>query len=150
MDTSSSWFTALHRWTYRCEDLVLEPRSQRLERDGRPILLDAKAFAVLTMLMEHPYVLIDRHTLLDAVWGHRDVAPGVLGKVVSALRRALDDSPAHPRFIATVYHLGYCFIGQVDREATGSSPPGMLHDRRQPSDRRRVSDRRVLPRQRAH
>ena len=150
MDTSPSWFTSLHRWIYRCEDIVLEPRSNRLERDGRLIFLESKAYAVLTMMMEHPYVLIDKNTLLDAVWGHRSVSPEVLARVISTLRRALDDSSAHPRFIATVYHLGYCFIGQVDRELIGSPPLAITPDRRQSADRRQANDRRAIPRKRAH
>lgn len=127
---------------------MLEPLSHRLERGGRPVSVEPKAYAVLTMLMEHPDVLIDKDTLLDAVWGHRNVTPGVLSRVISQLRRALDDSATRPRLIATVHCLGYRFIGEVHR---GPVPPDPLADRaitaaverRRTTDRRTVSNRRT-------
>jgi len=141
MDTSPPWFKSLHCWTYRCEDILLEPLSHRLERDGQPVSVEPKAYAVLTMLMEHPDVLISKDTLLDAVWGHRNVTPGVLSRVISQLRRALDDSATQPRLIATVYCLGYRFIGEVHREPV---PPGSLAERAvtTAAERRRTTDRR--------
>ena len=125
MDTSPPAVRWSHCWIYRCEDIVLEPLAHRLERGGRSILLEPKAYAVLTMMMEHPDVLIEKDMLLDAVWGHRNVTPGVLSRVISQLRRALHDSAAHPHLIATVYCLGYRFIGEVRREV---APPGPLTD----------------------
>ena len=137
----------MHCWIYQCGDILLEPLSHRLERDGQPISVEPKAYAVLTMLMEHPNVLIDKDTLLDAVWGHRNVTPGVLSRVISQLRRALDDSATRPRLIATVYCLGYRFIGEVHREPV---PPDSLEravttaaERRRTTDRRSASNRRT-------
>jgi DNA-binding winged helix-turn-helix (wHTH) protein len=154
MDTSPPWFKSLHCWIYRCEDILLEPLSHRLERGGQAVSVEPKAYAVLTMLMEHPDMLIDKDTLLDAVWGHRNVTYGVLSRVISQLRRALNDSATRPRLIATVYCLGYRFIGEVHREAV---PPGSradsavttAADRRRTTDRRTASDRRTNRPQRA-
>src|SRR5690606_17051689 len=53
--------------------------------------------------------------LLDRVWGHRHVTPGVLNRVVAQLRKALGDHAEHPRYIQTLHSLGYRFIGQVER-----------------------------------
>lgn len=155
MDTSPSWFKSLQCWTYRCEDIVLEPLSHRLERGGRVISVEPKAYAVLTMMMEHPDVLIEKDVLLDAVWGHRSVTPGVLSRVVSQLRRALDDSAAHPRFIATVYCLGYRFIGEVHRTAAAVDPradpvTATAAERRQTANRRNAPDRRAQSPRRMH
>ncbi len=36
---------------------------------------------------------------------------------MAELRRALDDSTAHPRFIRTVHRFGYAFCGQIDDES---------------------------------
>jgi DNA-binding winged helix-turn-helix (wHTH) protein len=109
-------------WIYRCDDLVIEPRAHRLERDGRPLQVEPKAYAVLLALLQQAGTVIDRNTLLDTAWGHRNVTPGVLSRVISQLRHALDDSPAQPRYIATVNCLGYRFIGKVYRQV---APPAV-------------------------
>lgn len=155
MDTSPSWFKSLQCWIYHCEDIILEPLSHRLERGGRTLLVEPKAYAVLTMMMEHPDVLIEKNALLDAVWGHRSVTPGVLSRVVSQLRHALDDSVADPRFIATVYCLGYRFIGEVHRTAVApdlraAAAAATAAERRQMANRRNAPDRRAHPPRRMH
>ena len=155
MDMSLPWFKSSHCWVYRCEDILLDPPSHRLERGGQPVLLEPKAYAVLTVLMEHPDVLIEKDTLLDAVWGHRNVTPGVLNRVVSQLRRALADPADHPHLIATVYCLGYRFIGAVHREAAPSVPLAAITanpvaERRLTTNRRNGSDRRTNAPERSH
>jgi DNA-binding winged helix-turn-helix (wHTH) protein len=114
--------SASNGWVYRCDDLIVEPRAHRLERNGEPLLVEPKAYAVLVMLLEQAGTVIDKNTLLDTAWGHRSVTPGVLSRVISQLRHALGDSPAKPRYIATVNCLGYRFIGTVYRQV---APPAV-------------------------
>lgn len=109
-------------WIYQCDDIVVEPRSHRLDRAGQPVPVEPKAYVVLVALMEQPGTMLDKNTLLDTAWGHRNVTPGVLSRVISQLRHALGDSPTRPRYIATVHSLGYRFIGQVSRRA---APPSL-------------------------
>jgi DNA-binding winged helix-turn-helix (wHTH) protein len=109
-------------WIYRCDDLLIEPRAHRLERDGQPLQVEPKAYAVLLALLQQAGAVIDKNTLLDMAWGHRNVTPGVLSRVISQLRHALGDSATHPRYIATVNCLGYRFIGKVYRQA---APPAV-------------------------
>lgn len=149
MDISLPPFKPLRCCIYRCGDIVLEPLAHRLERQGQPVSVEPKAYAVLTMLMDHPDVLIDKNTLLDAVWGHRNVTPGVLSRVIAQLRRALGDSATRPRLIATVHCLGYRFIGKVHREPVAPDPITDGSAITTP-ERRRGTDRRSTPNRRMH
>lgn len=121
-------------WIYRCDDIVVEPRAHRLERNGRPVFVEPKAYAVLVSLLEQAGTMVDKNELLDAVWGHRNVTPGVLSRVISKLRHALGDSASCPHLIATVNCLGYRFIGRVYRQAavpavlTMPPPPATFMD----------------------
>lgn len=103
-------------WVYQCDDIVVEPRAHRLERAGQPVLVEPKAYTVLVTLLEHAGTMLDKNALLDSAWGHRNVTPGVLSRVISQLRHALGDSSQHPRYIATVNCLGYRFVGVVHRQ----------------------------------
>jgi predicted ATPase/DNA-binding winged helix-turn-helix (wHTH) protein len=95
----------------------VDPANRRLTRGGTEIALEAKAFAVLLVLLARADELITRDELLDAVWGHRYITPATLNRVMALLRRAFDDDADHPRFIHTVHGAGYRFIGEVERVA---------------------------------
>lgn len=98
---------------YRFDNILVEPAAHRLERDGQPMPVEPKAYTVLLTLLRHAGEMVSKDALLDSVWGHHHVSTGVLNRVISQLRRALGDSCAQPRYIATVHSLGYRFIGPL-------------------------------------
>ena len=104
-----------NHWLYQCDGLIVDPCAHRLECDGQARQVEPKAYTVLVTLLEHAGTMVDKDTLLDAVWGHHHVTPGVLSRAISQLRHALGDSALHPRYIATVHTLGYRFVGEVHR-----------------------------------
>jgi len=106
----------VERITYAFGDLRLDMLGHELRRDGIAIALEPKAFDVLYQLLTHAGELLSRDQLLDAVWGHRHVSPGVLNRSIAQLRRALSDDADNPRYIQTVHALGYRFIAPVSVE----------------------------------
>lgn len=98
---------------YRFDEIVVDPAAHAVLRAGVVQPLEPKAFAVLLALLRHPGELVGRDELLDQVWGHRHVTPGVLTRAIAQLRHALGDDPHEPRYIQTRHALGYCFIGHL-------------------------------------
>lgn len=111
---------------YRFGDIVVDPAAHTLLRAGVEQPVEPKAFAVLLALLQRPGELIERDDLIDQVWGHHHVTPGVLTRVIAQLRHALDDDPHQPRYILTRHALGYCFIGELQHapESGAGDPPG--------------------------
>jgi DNA-binding winged helix-turn-helix (wHTH) protein/tetratricopeptide (TPR) repeat protein/TolB-like protein len=105
---------------YRFGDVVVQPASHRVLKDGVEVPLEPKALAVLVELLRHPQIVVERDQLLDRVWGHSFVTPGVLNRIIALLRKALGDDADHPRYIRTVHGVGYSFIGEL---ATAHEPP---------------------------
>lgn len=99
---------------YRFDGIAVEVPAHTLSRDGQAQALEPKAFAVLIALLRHPGELLGRDELLDEVWGHRHVTPGVLTRAIAQLRSALEDDVQHPRYIQTQHALGYRFIGELE------------------------------------
>ncbi|NLA67274.1 MAG: tetratricopeptide repeat protein [Gammaproteobacteria bacterium] len=95
---------------YRFDDVEVDTAAHRVVRDGEVLPLEPKAFAVLLALLARPGHAITRDDLLDQVWGHRHVTPGVLNRVVAQLRKALGDDAEHPRYIQTLHAVGYRFM----------------------------------------
>lgn len=95
----------------RCsfDDTVIDFTGHRLLRGGVEQPLEPKAFAVLVLLVGEPGRLFTRDEILDAVWGHRHVTPGVLNRIMTLLRQALGEDAHHPHLLQTVHGVGYRF-----------------------------------------
>ena len=89
------------------DDVVIDPVGRRLLRAGVERPLEPKAFAVVALLAASPGRVFTRDEILDAVWGHRHVTPGVLNRVMTLLRHALGEDAQHPRYLHTVHGVGY-------------------------------------------
>lgn len=113
---------------YRFGDVVVDAGAHTLTRAGLPVSVEPKAFAVLLALLRQPAALVSRDELLDAVWGHRHVTPGVLTRAIAQLRAALGDDAQQPRFIQTQHALGYRFIATLERDPGEEGDDAGSHD----------------------
>ncbi|HET6431012.1 winged helix-turn-helix domain-containing protein [Dyella sp.] len=109
---------------FEFDDVLVDPAARILVRGGVERPLEPKAFTVLLVLLQRRGELVGRDELLDAVWGHRHVTPGVLTRAIAQLRHALEDDSQHPRYIQTRHALGYAFIGELRmRDPPAPGPP---------------------------
>jgi predicted ATPase len=99
----------------------LDTSNQCLLRDGAPIDLAPKPFAVLRYLVENPGRLITHDELLDALWPETYVQPQVLRTYMLELRKVLGDDAASPRFIQTLPKRGYRFVAPVTERPCSES-----------------------------
>lgn len=96
---------------------------RRVSVGGREVALEPKAFDVLALLVQAPGKAFSRDELLDTVWGHRHVTPGVLNRAVTLVRHALGENAGSTRYIHTLHGVGYRFDGGVQRHAQRAEPP---------------------------
>jgi len=92
----------------RVGDIQLDVSGHQATRDGKPLDLTPTEFELLLVLMQNVGRAFTRLELLDRVQG--DAYEGYERTVdahVKNLRAKLGDDPRHPRFIQTVYGLGY-------------------------------------------
>ncbi len=109
--------------------LRLDLVDERLWVDGQPVVLGAKAFTLLRVLMDGPQVVRTKSELLDAVWGDRDVGEGVLTTAVKDLRRAIGDDARDATLIRTVHGRGYRFVAPVTSVDQIEREPSALNAR---------------------
>jgi TolB-like protein/DNA-binding winged helix-turn-helix (wHTH) protein len=95
-------------------------RALLLRVDGRSLPLSARAFDALLFFLEHPGELIDKSTLMAAVWPKVVVEENNLNQHISALRRTLGERPEDHRFIVTVPGRGFRFVAAVHRVPGGA------------------------------
>src|SRR5262249_51474001 len=89
-------------------DLVVDRRRMRASVGGRPVDLTATEFQLLALLARSPGRVFTRAQLLDALHG---VALEAYERAIDAhvknLRRKLEPDPRRPRYVLTVYGVGY-------------------------------------------
>src|SRR5215510_7111864 len=103
---------------YQFDQFRLDPAERLLRRDGQPVSLTPKAFDVLVYLVEHHGHLVEKSTLMAALWPDAIVEEANLAFQISALRKALGDGGEGEALIQTVPTRGYRFVAPVTRHAS--------------------------------
>jgi len=116
----------LARHSYGFGPFRLDPTEHILLRDGEPVPLRLKEFAVLLALVESHGHVLTKGELLQRVWPDRSVEEGNLSRQISTLRKKLGDSADEPQYVDTVDAVGYRFIAPV-REILDSDA-GMVRE----------------------
>ena len=101
--------------SYQFGPFRLDPSERLLLRDGHAVPLTPKAFDLLVYLVEHQGRLVEKSTLMAALWPDTIVEEANLAFQISALRKALDDGGDGESLIQTVPTKGYRFVGVVKR-----------------------------------
>lgn len=98
-----------------------------LGANGEPISLSSRAFDVLHYLVQHPGEIIDKGTLMTAVWPNSIVEENNLNQAIAALRKALGEVAGEHRFIITIPGRGYRFVPEVRTPSSlqGSPTPAV-------------------------
>lgn len=82
--------------------------ARSVTKNNTPVALSLKEFDLLAYLCEHMGTALSKETILSAVWGaFSAVEPSTLAVHIRWLREKLEDDPASPRYIKTVYKIGY-------------------------------------------
>ena len=76
----------------------------------RPVQMTAREFELLRVFVGHPRQVFGREQLFELVWGSYGDRSAV-SVYVSRLREKIEDDPADPRYIVTVWGAGYRFDG---------------------------------------
>jgi two-component system phosphate regulon response regulator OmpR len=92
--------------------------TREMSSDGQPMTLTSGEFAVLKSLVTHAREPLSRDKLMNLARG-RDYSAleRSIDVQVSRLRRMLEEDPANPRYIQTVWGLGYVFVPDGEKQA---------------------------------
>ena len=94
-------------------DYELDTRLHELRRGGERVRVEPQVFDVLAHLFARCDRAVSKEELLDAVWGHRYVAPTTLNSRIKAARQAVGDDGASQRIIRTIHGVGFRVVADV-------------------------------------
>ncbi len=93
--------------------LALETETRRVTLNEEEVSLTSTEFELLRILMESRGRVLTRESLLRRLRGlDADIFDRSVDMLVSRLRKKLDDDSRSPRFIKTVWRVGYQFVGK--------------------------------------
>jgi two-component system response regulator ResD len=88
----------------------VESATREVLRDGDPLKLTAREFDLLWFLASHPRRVFSRDQLMSRVWGYTSALDtGTVTVHIRRLRQKIEDDPSRPRFLETVWGVGYRF-----------------------------------------
>ncbi len=99
--------------------LVVDREKRMVTVDGTTVSLTAKEFDLLLQFAAHPGRVYTRADLLDLVWGYGyEGYQHTVNSHINRLRTKIEKDPARPRYLLTVWGVGYKFA-EPDEGATG-------------------------------
>ena len=89
-------------------DLRILPQSWKVFKGEREVKMPNREFALLKFLAEHPNVVFSKEKLFEAIWGCDYLGDSATVTVhIGRIRDKVEDDPAHPTLIETVWGAGY-------------------------------------------
>ena len=89
-------------------DVNVNTASRTVTKGGKPVALAQREYDLLLCLCRNKNTAVSKEKLLSEVWGaFSEVEPSTLTVHIRWLREKLEDNPAAPRYIKTVWKLGY-------------------------------------------
>ncbi|MEV4350601.1 response regulator transcription factor [Actinoplanes sp. NPDC049596] len=89
-------------------DLEVDAGRFEVRLRGEPVTLTAKEFAILELLAKEPGRVYTRGQIIDKAFGfEHDVSERTVDAHVVNLRRKIEENPAEPQYVQTVYGRGY-------------------------------------------
>lgn len=93
-------------------EITLDPAAHQVTVQDRPLALTPSEFAILHLLMRHPGRAFTRTQIVEQALGYEYTGlERTVDSHIKNLRRKLEPDPSRPRWIETVFGVGYRFAG---------------------------------------
>lgn len=104
----------------RVGDLVIDTGARTVERGGQSVALTATELQILVTLASRPGRVFTREELIERALGEGfEGSERTVDAHVKNLRRALEPDPRRPRYVETVFGVGYRFAGRPSEDPEG-------------------------------
>ena len=89
-------------------ELELDPLAHTVKVSGKKVILTLKEYEILALLMKHPKMVFTKAQIFNLVWKEDYIADdNTLMVHIRRLREKIEADPSVPRYIQTVWGIGY-------------------------------------------
>lgn len=92
------------------ENIRIYTKEYKIEKNGRDLDLSRNEFELLVFLSKNPKQVFSREQLYDRIWGFDSYGDlNTVTVTINRLRQKIEDNPKNPKYILTVWGVGYKF-----------------------------------------
>src|SRR5262245_32152148 len=107
----------------------IDPRTWSLTNAGRTVDLSPRLVEILAYLAARAGTIVTKDELLDRFWPDVHIAENTLTRAIADIRKAIGDSPEHPKYVQTLARRGYRFVPSVDTAVDNAHEPAVTGGR---------------------
>lgn len=93
----------------RLGNAVINLRSASVEKDGKHVSLKAMEYKLLVYMLNNPGRVISKDEFFEKIWDTQFVGDVTLNVHIRHLREKIEDDPGSPKYIKTVWGVGFIF-----------------------------------------
>jgi len=108
---------------FRIGQWRVDPALDEISREGTTVKLEPRTMCVLICLAEQEGEVVSVDQLLDRVWTGLVVTQFSVYRAIAILRRALEDDPRDPTYIASVPRRGYRLVAPIESDTKRQDAP---------------------------
>ena len=92
------------------ENIRIYTKEYKVEKNGRDLNLSRNEFELLVFLSKNPRQVFSRDQLYERIWGFDSYGDlNTVTVTINRLRQKIEDNPKNPKYILTVWGVGYKF-----------------------------------------
>jgi two-component system response regulator VicR len=108
--------SAAFEHTIKYEDITIHVGKRRVEVCGQAVDLTVTEFEMLHLLASHPDQVFSRSQILNKLWNFSYEGDTTTVTVhIRRLREKIEPNPSEPKYIKTVWGIGYKFAGEANQ-----------------------------------
>lgn len=97
-------------YNYEFDDLVINTQNRTVSVKGENVLLTPKEFDILCFLAEHQGIVFTKEQIYEAVWNEEYyLSDSNIMAFIRKLRKKIEPNPDDPKYIITIWGVGYKF-----------------------------------------
>jgi len=97
------------------DGLEILPEQHQVLVDDKEVVLTGKEFQILLLLAKNRGHVFSKEQIYDCVWNNEYVYDERnMTAYINKIRRKIEPNPARPRYILTVWGVGYKFNGEIE------------------------------------
>ncbi len=94
-------------------DIEIDPKLLKGRKKKKQFSVIPREIDLLRLFLEHDREVLERFTILNAVWGMQyEGTTRTLDQHIAKLRQKIEDDPSDPKYITTVHGVGYRFCSE--------------------------------------
>ncbi|WP_226676033.1 response regulator transcription factor [Rossellomorea aquimaris] len=95
------------------KDLQIDRNKRTVVSHGFEVEMTVKEFELLSLLAQHPSQVFSKSQLIETLWGYEYMGDAnTINVHIRRLREKIEKDPSEPRWIKTVWGIGYKFEGE--------------------------------------